>query len=131
LAKFVSVLTQFDARSDTKERNQLLASADLQGLQGNLREIAEDSEAFEGLINTAFGDNIAPDKIDSLRRDLIDGTLVLPNVSLVDTNTLAGATGAFEAATNTIYLDERLAGTAEGRNDRRSTGESGVPTVGK
>jgi len=90
--------------SDTKERNQLLASADLQGLQGNLREIAEDSEAFEGLINTAFGDNIAPDKIDSLRRDLIDGTLVLPNVSLVDTNTLAGATGAFEAATNTIYL---------------------------
>jgi hypothetical protein len=76
-------------------------------------ELAADSAAFHALMSDVYGQNYDKVAAESLRQRALDGDFSwLPTVRYVDESVLGNANGAYDSATNTIYINDKLQGTA-------------------
>ena len=75
--------------------------------------LAEDADAFHALITEVYGPNHDAVAAEGLRQRTLAGDLSwMPRVEYVPRADLAGAHGAYDAASDTVYLAEDIAGTA-------------------
>jgi len=77
--------------------------------QQRFAQLAEDSEQFDNLMLLVFGSSIDQEKAESLQQQTLQGDFSwLPDIKLVDKETLQGAYGAYSAENHLVYLDEAM-----------------------
>jgi hypothetical protein len=82
-----------------------------QGLRARLLPVAQDPAAFKNLLSTSFGDAYDSEKAEGIRQKVLRGDMSwLPKVKYVDDASLPSGCGAYDKASGTVYLSERLRG---------------------
>lgn len=74
--------------------------------QGHFDRAARSSEAFHSLMRQAFGNSYDRGAAEQLRQRAVAGDFSwLPNVKFVSNDTLGGANGAYDADSQTVFLN--------------------------
>ena len=87
--------------------------ADGTSFERRFAELAADPDAFHALMRTVYGTGYDAGAAEGLRARALEGDFGrLPEVRYVGADVLGGAHGAYDAASDTVYVDESLRGTA-------------------
>jgi len=121
LPKFESladVLVKFDAANSANAKSNEQLQTTLQGFENKFASVAGDPEAFEALMQTAFGDKYDKQAAETIRQQTLAGDFSwMPEIKVVEGSTLADTSGmqagaeglgAYDSASDTIYLSEEL-----------------------
>jgi len=117
-ARMEDVLARFDAaKSDAAGSDEQLQQT-MEGFQNQFANSAKDADAFHSLMQTAFGDKYNKQEAENIRQQTLAGDFSwMPNVEVVKGSTLSDtsgaqgsgvALGAYDSASDTIYLSEEL-----------------------
>ena len=90
--------------------------ADGASFEQRFAELAADPDAFHALMGQVYGSGYDAVAAEGLRARALEGDFGwLPRVEYVDADVLGGAHGAYDAASDTVYIDRNLRGTALGK----------------